>query len=92
MNHFNIGAFMQTGIRLISNGQCPVQKYWDHLLDLIRGGKVNPLDMLTHRVRLEDMEKVYDLFSKRKMGFQKVFIQTKYSAAPSPGTPTLTEL
>ncbi|BDD58668.1 hypothetical protein MAP00_003929 [Monascus purpureus] len=91
-NHFNIGAVMQLGIRLIANGQCPVHRYWEHLLDLIRKGDIEPLDMVTHRVRLEEMAKLYDLFSKRKMGMQKVFVETRNSAAPTPGTPQLIEL
>ncbi|KAL2220206.1 putative alcohol dehydrogenase [Thermoascus aurantiacus ATCC 26904] len=91
-NHFNIGALMQTGIRLIGNGQAPVQKYWEHLLQLIRQNKVEPLEMVTHRFRLEDMEKVYSLFDRREPGVQKVFIQTKNSFPPSPGAPSLTEL
>lgn len=83
---------MQLGIRLIANGQCPVHRYWEHLLDLIRKGDIEPLDMVTHRVRLEEMAKLYDLFSKRKMGMQKVFVETRNSAAPTPGTPQLIEL
>lgn len=83
---------MQLGIRLIANGQCPVHKYWHHLLDLVRKGDINPLDMVTHRFRLDEMGKVYDLFSRRQLGMQKVFIQTKNSASPSPGAPPLTEL
>ena len=91
-NHFNIGAIMQTGIRLIGNGQAPVHKYWEHLLDLVRRKEIDPLKMVIHRVKLEDIEKLYSQFEKRENGIQKVFIQTKFSSAPYPGTPELTEL
>ncbi|GAB1218569.1 hypothetical protein ATERTT37_007828 [Aspergillus terreus] len=91
-NHFNIGALMQTGVRLIGNGQAPVQKYWAELMELIRKGEINPLDMVTHRLRLEDMDKVYALFDRRDEGVQKVFVQTQYSAPPCVGAPALTEL
>ncbi|GAD91846.1 alcohol dehydrogenase [Paecilomyces variotii No. 5] len=91
-NHFNIGALMQTGIRLIGNGQAPVHKHWGHLLQLIREDKIHPLDMVSHRVKLEDMEKVYELFNKREKGFQKMFVQTKFSAPPCPGAPKVTDL
>ena len=91
-NHFNIGAIMQTGIRLIGNGQAPVHKYWEHLLDLVRRKEIDPLKMVTHRVKLEDIEKLYSQFEKREHGIQKVFIQTKFSSAPYPETPELTEL
>ncbi|CAI7578353.1 hypothetical protein PCG10_003082 [Penicillium crustosum] len=91
-NHFNIGALMQTGVHLMGNGQAPVHKYWKHLMDLIQTNDINPLDMVTHRVRLEDMEKLYASFNKREMGMQKVFVQTKHSVPPSDGAPRLTEL
>jgi threonine dehydrogenase-like Zn-dependent dehydrogenase len=89
-NHFNIGALMECGIKLHGNGQAPVQRYWKELLRYIQEDKIHPLDMVTHRFKLEDMEKVYDLFDKREPGMQKVFIQTKFSASPSPGSPPLT--
>ncbi|OJJ51787.1 hypothetical protein ASPZODRAFT_148994 [Penicilliopsis zonata CBS 506.65] len=88
-NHFNIGAVMQTGIRLIGNGQAPVHKYWEELLEMIRRQEINPLDMVTHRVRLEDMDTVYALFDERAPGMQKVFVQTKFSSPPAHGAPQL---
>ncbi|PYH98405.1 alcohol dehydrogenase [Aspergillus ellipticus CBS 707.79] len=91
-NHFNIGAVMQTGIRVIGNGQAPVHKYWKHLLGLIRKGDINPLEMVTHRVRLEDMERLYELFAHREGGIQKVFVQTKHSAHALSGSPVLVDL
>ncbi|KAJ5304289.1 uncharacterized protein N7443_003949 [Penicillium atrosanguineum] len=89
-NHFNIGALMETGVRLIGNGQAPVHKYWKELMELIQNGQLNPLDMVTHRVRLEDMEKVYAAFDQRDQGMQKIFVQTRHSAPPSDGAPKLT--
>jgi threonine dehydrogenase-like Zn-dependent dehydrogenase len=83
---------METGIRLIGNGQAPVHKYWEQLLVLIQQEKIRPLDMVSHRFRLEDMVKVYDLFNHRADGMQKIFVQTQYSSPPTPGTPALTVL
>ncbi|KAJ5796900.1 uncharacterized protein N7518_005440 [Penicillium psychrosexuale] len=91
-NHFNIGALMQTGVHLMGNGQAPVQKYWKHLMHLIETNQINPLDMVTHRVHLEDMEKLYASFNKREIGMQKVFVETQYSAPPAEGTPRVTQL
>ncbi|KAJ5463223.1 hypothetical protein N7475_008167 [Penicillium sp. IBT 31633x] len=91
-NHFNIGALMQTGVHLMGNGQAPVHKYWKHLMHLIQTHEINPLDMVTHRVRLEDMEKLYAAFNKRELGMQKVFVQTKHSAPTANGSPPLSEL
>ena len=83
---------MQTGCRLIGNGQAPVHQYWEKLLELIQRQEIDPQAMVTHRVRLEDMEKVYAMFNKKQSGIQKVFVQTKFSGAPALGTPSLTEL
>jgi threonine dehydrogenase-like Zn-dependent dehydrogenase len=83
---------MQTGVHLCGNGQAPVHKYWKHLMHLIQTGEINPLDMVTHRTRLEDMDKLYDVFSKREMGMQKVFVQTKHSGPVADGAPQLTDL
>lgn len=83
---------MQTGVKLSGNGQAPVQKYWKQLMELIQKGDLNPLDMVTHRMRLEDMEKIYPAFEKRDLGLQKIFVQTKHSAPIAPGSPALTAL
>ncbi|KAJ9646468.1 hypothetical protein H2201_001426 [Coniosporium apollinis] len=89
-NHFNIGALMERGIRLIGNGQAPVHRYWEDLLKKIQSGEIDPLKMLTHRVSIDDMDKVYYKFEKKEDGMQKVFVETKFSFPPAPGTPQLT--
>lgn len=61
-------------------------------MHLIQTHEINPLDMVTHRVRLEDMEKLYAAFNKRELGMQKVFVQTKHSAPTANGSPPLSEL
>ncbi|KAF2669750.1 GroES-like protein [Microthyrium microscopicum] len=89
-NHFNIGSLMQRGVRLIGNGQAPVHKYWDHLLQKIVDGGLDPLIMVSHRCRLEDMETVYAKFKDHEDNYQKVFVATKFSQPPAEGTPELT--
>ncbi|OBT77243.1 hypothetical protein VF21_04070 [Pseudogymnoascus sp. 05NY08] len=89
-NHFNIGALMERGIRLIGNGQAPVHMYWEKLLGMIEKGEIDPLKMLTHRVSLDEMDTVYTKFDKKEDGMQKVFVQTKFSAPPAKGSPALT--
>lgn len=89
-NHFNIGSLMERGIRLIGNGQAPVHKYWDELLQQIQKGELEPLQMVSHRIRLEDLDKVYYKYDKHEDGLQKVFIQTKHSFPPCAGSPELT--
>lgn len=80
---------MERGIRLIGNGQAPVHLYWEELLKLIQEEKIHPLNMLSHRVLMDDLENVYYAFEKKEDGMQKVFVQTKFSGPPAPGTPEL---
>lgn len=89
-NHFNIGAVMELGIRIIGNGQAPVFKYWEELLHQIQTGEIDPTIMLSHRIDLEDVAKAYRIFDAKQEQMMKVFIQTKFSAPPAPGTPQLT--
>ncbi|KAI0448255.1 GroES-like protein [Xylaria acuta] len=89
-NHFNIGSLMERGIRLIGNGQAPVHKYWEELLQQIQKGDLDPLQMLSHRVRVEDLDKVYYKFEKKEDGMQKVFVETKFSLPACAGSPPLT--
>jgi len=89
-NHFNIGSLMERGIRLIGNGQAPVHMHWKNLLKLVQEGKIDPLKMVSHRVRIEDLETVYHKFNNREEGMQKVFVQTKWSAPPCKDSPHLT--
>ncbi|KOS19901.1 Zinc-type alcohol dehydrogenase-like protein [Escovopsis weberi] len=89
-NHFNIGSLMQRGIRLIGNGQAPVHKYWNELMAMIRSGELDPLQMVSHRVRLDDLDKVYYKYDAREKGMQKMFVETKFSLPAAVGSPALT--
>lgn len=98
-NGLLIGPIMEKGIRLIGNGQAPVQKYWDHILkEHIMTGKFRPELILTHRFKIEDFEKIYDAFDRKVfdtekgVGLMKCFVQTKYSAPKAEGTPELSEV
>ncbi|KAI1204420.1 GroES-like protein [Annulohypoxylon truncatum] len=89
-NHFNIGSLMERGIRLIGNGQAPVHKYWEDLLKMIQDGELDPLQMVSHRVHVEDLAQVYPMFDERVDMMQKVFVETKFSSPACEGSPTLT--
>lgn len=91
-NHFNIGSLMERGIRLIGNGQAPVHMYWEKLLKMIESGEIDPLKMVSHRIDVSELDTAYYKFEARKEedGLQKIFVQTKFSAPPAPGTPALT--
>lgn len=81
---------MERGIRLIGNGQAPVHLYWEELMKKIQDGSIDPYHMLSHRVKLEEMETLYSKYDERMEGLQKVYVQTKFSAPPAPGTPQVT--
>ncbi|KAK1227649.1 hypothetical protein PQX77_009334 [Marasmius sp. AFHP31] len=42
--------------------------------------KFDPTFMITHRVPLEDMAKLYNAFDKRLDNVEKVFVETKFSS------------
>jgi threonine dehydrogenase-like Zn-dependent dehydrogenase len=78
-NQFNIGAVMEKGVRFIGNGQAPVHLYWEEILnDYIRTGKFDPTFMISHRVKLDEFEELYEKFDKRAAGVNKVFVETKF--------------
>ncbi|ESK94741.1 alcohol dehydrogenase [Moniliophthora roreri MCA 2997] len=82
-NGVNVGALMEKGVRLIGNGQAPVHKYWEEILnDYIKTDKFDPTFMITHRTPLEDMPKLYAAFDKYVDGVEKVFVETKFSDKP----------
>lgn len=81
---------MERGIRLIGNGQAPVHLYWEKLLGMIQDGSLDVLQMVTHRIAVEDMDIIYKKFDQRADNIQKIFVQTKFSDPPAPGTPELT--
>ncbi|TCD63644.1 hypothetical protein EIP91_005161 [Steccherinum ochraceum] len=92
-NHFNIGALMEKGVRLIGNGQAPVHKWWKEILeDYILTGKFDPTFMISHRVPLEDFPKLYEAFDKHRDGVVKVFVETKFSNPPASGCPKVSRV
>jgi hypothetical protein len=43
-------------------------------------------------VPIDDFPALYKSFDKRVAGVEKVFVETKFSNAPSPGCPTTTRV
>lgn len=60
------------------------------MLELVRKGDLDPGQMISHRVRMEDMDKVYYKFDAKEDSMQKVFVETKFSFPRAKGTPELT--
>lgn len=88
-NQFLIGAVMEKGITLRGTGQSPVQRYWPELLKKIQSGEFDPTIILSHRFKIDEFAELYDQFDKKEKGIMKVFVETKFSSPPSPGTPQL---
>ncbi|KAG0264972.1 hypothetical protein BG011_005728 [Mortierella polycephala] len=88
-NHLLIGGIMEKGLRLIGCGQAPVQRYWHTCLEHITNNDFDPTVILTHRFPLEETVEVYKRFDHKEAGVIKVFLQTRFSGPPAPGTPTL---
>jgi threonine dehydrogenase-like Zn-dependent dehydrogenase len=73
-NGFKIGAFMEKGLTMAA-GQCPVQKYWEQLMELIQQGKLDPSFVVTHIAPLEKGPDMYKLFNDKKDGVVKVILR-----------------
>jgi threonine dehydrogenase-like Zn-dependent dehydrogenase len=68
-----IGALMNRSIT-IRSGQCHVHRYMRPLLDRIEHGEIDPTFVITHRMRLEDAPRGYDLFLKKEDNCEKVVL------------------
>jgi threonine dehydrogenase-like Zn-dependent dehydrogenase len=65
---------------------------WKEILEMLEKGEVDPTIMLTHRLKIEDIDKAYYMQEKRKDGLLKCFVETSFSEPRAAGTPELKEL
>ncbi|RPB01701.1 GroES-like protein [Choiromyces venosus 120613-1] len=84
-NHFNVGSLMERGIRFIGNGQAPVHMYWQKLLKMVENEEFDPRIILSHRLQIEDMAKLYKKFDAKENGIVKPFVQTRFPAPRKAG-------
>jgi alcohol dehydrogenase len=56
-------------------GQAYVQKYIDELFEIVRNGKVNLNDIITHRLPLSEAAHAYDIFKKKEDDCVKVVLK-----------------
>ena len=61
VDKFPIGAAFAKGLTL-TMGQTNMQKYMQPLFDLVEAGRIDPSEIITHRVSLEDAPAAYRLF------------------------------
>jgi threonine dehydrogenase-like Zn-dependent dehydrogenase len=58
----------------IRAGQCHVQRYAKMLLERIERGDIDPTFVITHRMKLQDAAKGYDIFNNKKDNCEKVVL------------------
>jgi len=73
-NMFPLGDFFARNITL-KMGQCPVHSYIDPILKLIKEGKFDPTDIITHILPLNKGEHAYEIFDEKKDNCIKVILR-----------------
>ena len=68
-----LGAFMNKGLTLRA-GQTHVHRYVPKLLDLVRGGKIDPRFVITHRLPLSQAADAYAMFRSKTDDCVKVVL------------------
>ena len=61
-------------VALFSPRREPAKFWMRHLMEFIASNRVDLTPLVTHRVRLDDIEKAFDLFSHQRDGVLKVAI------------------
>jgi threonine dehydrogenase-like Zn-dependent dehydrogenase len=64
IDKFPFGSVMNRSLT-IRTGQCHVHRYMRPLLERIMKGEIDPSFVITHRMRLDDAPKGYDMFTKK---------------------------
>lgn len=74
LDNLPFGAAMNKGLTF-KMGQTPVQAYLKPLLKIIEDGKIDPTQVITHRINLDEVPETYKLFNNRKEGCVKAIIK-----------------
>lgn len=56
-------------------GQCPAHTYVQPIMELIKQGKFDPTDIITHVLPLDQAEHGYEIFDEKKDGCIKVVLK-----------------
>jgi threonine dehydrogenase-like Zn-dependent dehydrogenase len=73
VDKFPLGTIMNRSLT-IRSGQCHTHRYMRPLLDRIVKGDIDPSMVITHRLRLADAPKGYDIFMKKEDNCEKVVL------------------
>jgi S-(hydroxymethyl)glutathione dehydrogenase/alcohol dehydrogenase len=71
-NGFPLGKLFQKELQ-IRTGQCPVKNYNEQLLHLIERGRIDPIPIISHTLKLDDAPQGYSMFDA-KNGCTKVIM------------------
>ncbi len=73
IDKFPMNAVLNRGLT-IRAGQCHVHRYLPTLLQRIQDGDIDPTFVITHRMKLADAAKGYELFNEKRDGCEKVVL------------------
>lgn len=73
-NMFPLGDFFSRNITL-KMGQCPAHGYVDRILDLIKQGKFDATDIITHVLPLDKGKEAYTIFDEKMNNCIKVVLK-----------------
>ena len=73
VDKFPMGSVMNRSLT-IRSGQCHVQHYMRPLLERVQRGEIDPSFVITHRMRLDDVARGYDMFLHKQDGCEKVVL------------------
>ena len=75
IDKFPIGSVMNRSLT-IRSGQCHVQRYMRPLLERIQKGEIEPSFVVTHRLRLDEAPRGYEMFLNKEDNCEKVVLKT----------------
>ncbi|MEU9830713.1 zinc-dependent alcohol dehydrogenase [Streptosporangium sp. NPDC048047] len=73
VDKFPMGSIMNRSLTLRA-GQCHVQRYMRPLMERIRNGDIDPSFVISHRMRLEDAPRAYEMFKHKENECNKVVL------------------
>jgi threonine dehydrogenase-like Zn-dependent dehydrogenase len=61
-----LGVMWSRALRIVFGGICPVHAWWEEAVRAVEDGSIDPLPLISHRLRLEEAAKGYELFARRE--------------------------
>lgn len=74
IDKFPMGAVMNRSLRIMT-GQCHVHRYMKPLLERIQRGEIDPTFIITHRMKLDDAPRGYNMFDAKQDNCEKIVLK-----------------